>query len=190
VRHRASLILSTVCAVLAITLLIADGAQRGRVVLLHHRTSADYHYFLVADRGSLFVARQGVPPRAGEETHAEEFGQFIIDNIQRPPGQMPVLRGRMSAELFNSNRGSGFMWMDLRADPQATNTLLGRITFFVAGAPMGIVAIPFLVPPGILVIRADRRARRRRRGLCPACGFDLRASPGRCPECGAVGKRA
>ena len=34
--------------------------------------------------------------------------------------------------------------------------------------------------------RRAARQRRRKHGHCVSCGFDLRASPGRCPECGAV----
>ena len=34
-------------------------------------------------------------------------------------------------------------------------------------------------------VRQRRRARSAAAGLCTSCGYDLSASPGRCPECGA-----
>jgi hypothetical protein len=52
-----------------------------------------------------------------------------------------------------------------------------------AGVPVWFVT---LVLAGI-GLSSWRLARRRRApGLCRACGYDLRATPGRCPECGRV----
>jgi hypothetical protein len=48
----------------------------------------------------------------------------------------------------------------------------------------------FLLLPSISTVMYTRRYQRKRRGLCAECGYDLRATPDRCPECGTETKMA
>jgi hypothetical protein len=87
----------------------------------------------------------------------------------------------------------------------ATNTLPPtwefagfRWTHFrlTGGLVLPFVSQEFRVPDWAVVLATGalpsvwlaRRIRRQRRaaGLCPACGYDLRATPDRCPECGTI----
>ena len=52
--------------------------------------------------------------------------------------------------------------------------------------PLWVPLIGFGVLPAARARCAWRVRRRHRAGLCPTCGYDLRATPGRCPECGAA----
>jgi hypothetical protein len=77
----------------------------------------------------------------------------------------------------------------------ASSIWSGRATNF------RLVRIPLLPPflltgilPAIYTVQRVRRARRDQSrlfsGLCLSCGYDLRATPGRCPECGEMTARA
>ena len=52
--------------------------------------------------------------------------------------------------------------------------------------PMWLTVLVFGILPAIWLWRRLRGRRRIRTGLCSACGYDLRATPDRCPECGAT----
>jgi hypothetical protein len=52
------------------------------------------------------------------------------------------------------------------------------------GIPDWFPALLFVILPLIRLRSLLRTRRRNRAGLCPTCGYDLRATPDRCPECG------
>jgi hypothetical protein len=80
---------------------------------------------------------------------------------------------RWGIQLFNRAQRIAF------ADPQ----LMVRIPYWL----MMLLLLPL---PLLVLVRAWRARSRASRSFCSACGYDLRATPERCPECGAVSKPA
>jgi hypothetical protein len=73
----------------------------------------------------------------------------------------------------------------------------GQLPCFVGGVAasvpywfVGLATFPGALLCGRRVLRRFRRGRDAKAGLCPACGYDLRATPERCPECGRPADRA
>lgn len=64
---------------------------------------------------------------------------------------------------------------------------VGRSSLTNLLIPYWMLVLPFLILPTAWIgaVRKDRqRTRRIASGLCGSCGYDLRGSDGRCPECG------
>jgi hypothetical protein len=57
------------------------------------------------------------------------------------------------------------------------------------GVPFWLVTIVLASGPAWTITGSVRRRRSRLENLCQQCGYDLRATPDRCPECGAVPAR-
>jgi hypothetical protein len=71
-----------------------------------------------------------------------------------------------------------FAWQTWAMDKKSART-----TYLAAAAPYWAVSLVLAPLPIAWVIRL-RAARRPPPGCCRGCGYDLRASPDRCPECG------
>jgi hypothetical protein len=90
-------------------------------------------------------------------------------------------------------QAAGFRWVaSKRTNLPVDGGSIPIAAIHAIGLPLWLPVIIASALP-VMRVRAYRRSRRQRwrnEGKCGACGYDLRATPGRCPECGTVPKGA
>jgi hypothetical protein len=91
---------------------------------------------------------------------------------------------RYDAPYFNS-WGFGLQ-MDRTVGRPAGNWQRGDRPLVIVHAPHWTLLALLCVPPAFAFARRARQRKRARSGACPSCGYDLRSTPERCPECGTV----
>jgi hypothetical protein len=100
------------------------------------------------------------------------------------PETIMVSAPRISFDNASVRNAFGFGHRHTHLDSMSN---FGTVDFSAVAIPFWPFSLVFAVPSllGIRQLRRDlRECRRVKRGLCQSCGYDLRASPGRCPECG------
>jgi hypothetical protein len=187
--HNSLTVLSLVLALLAVGLWVTSGHCHYRVL---RQDSSKTSYHLDCREGRIWATIQ-------YSAFYPDSGAGIIADVRPVGGPMHFTAN----ETFLERRG---FWIKTKsedwtepppADWQSPRwiALLGmsrdkRVSLLSVGAPVWFLVVLTAVAPVQKLLRTLTIRRRTRQGQCPACGYDLRATPDRCPECGETSRIA
>ena len=150
--------------------------------------------FTGASRGTLYEFRTGPLPNGQPASLALGY--------QRQPAYPVIRRRAWPGEPGVRHEGGalGFAWfvtdggtsnsVKVPGPPLPPGISIGAVTFALARqfcVPYWSLAILFALPPVACLATSHHRRRQRllqQERRCRKCGYDLRATPDRCPECG------
>jgi hypothetical protein len=146
-------------------------------------------------RGCVFVSRTWVNgPRivayvraevsmTGRQPDRSSTSARIRELAAANPAEFSLLTApRVTVHAPSLRNGFGFYhaWVGVR----------GATSIHHVGVPYWAVFVVVGLPLASWTCHVRRQGRRQQAGCCERCGYDLRATPERCPECGAPGLAA
>jgi hypothetical protein len=146
--------------------------SRAHTDMLVYLTPAAKLQGIAADRDGVLLFFSGVP-FAPERGFSAQFLSVTSDEFDS-------IRAMLFDPSLTVHQKVGFKAVGGQLPLAATLTP----QFIAAEAPFWSLLAVALLPTVMLLRRWNRQRLRRKRGQCLECGYDLRASTDRCPECG------
>jgi hypothetical protein len=138
----------------------------------------------------------------GRNGYSSYDGSLVrhIRGLRSSRGKLEIVRGEISSLLFpHISPAEEGVHVEHEDAPSATDPRLidwshlgfSKARFLNAAMDITVYAVPFwfLAPlfallPTLWLAKVLRRRRWIAANRCPTCGYDMRATPDRCPECG------
>ena len=157
-----------------------------------HYDELVYGKYAPAERSSAFIALRSLQghviliwskrtwdDQGVFDKETAEFERFTPNGLSVQSDRYHVLPWKAS---FRRRLGFDLGWGSGRAPAQFGGA--GAISAASVSAPHWFLLLLLTTPIALTLRRRIRRARGIRAGLCETCGYDLRESSLRCPECG------
>lgn len=170
----------------------------GALAYAWSRSFVEWHFVgqqrLATDATHVAILRRGVTSRDGSIVLGSVTQVWDASIAPKPPGlsggaagEFGYLREPAPGAAEGAHEPPphlGFLNFDAALATRASGSKLGPHSTATVTVPHWLVIALLSIPPLAWLSGRWRDRRRYPKGHCPKCGYDLRASPDRCPECG------